>query len=325
MFGGNYASYKEIGVDLVCMRFPIYLIVLLAAFAIPIATSAQVPSPRIGITVTPSIVKLDLAQSPPVFSLVYKNTTSSAIELTPRAEDFTALEEGWNVKFLDERSSASHRYTLSSWIKFETSTLLLNPGEARQVKVFIDAQRLSPGGHYASILAEIKQDREAGQIGLRGILSSLLFVRTATGQERVEGAIQSFAGQQRYFSFPTMYALRFQNTGNVELVPYGLLEIKNYWGKVVAKGIVNEASLITLPESIRRYEISVKPLSSLVWPGIYKAQLILHIGSTETNIASSQMFISIGTPNASLFLMSGLITIVVAFFLSRKGFYHRIR
>ncbi len=294
MSGGKYADYSQANGDLAGMRWLLLPLALIIAFVTPLLTSAQAPSPRDGITVTPSIVKLDLAESPPELSLVYKNTSSTTVELALSAEDFAALEDGWKVKFLDQGTS-TYRYALASWLTFETSTLLLNPGEERPVKVFIDAERLSAGGHYASILAEIKQDRAAGQIGLRGILSSLLFVRTATGQEHEEAAIKSFSMQQHYFSFPTKYTIRFQNTGNVELTPYGKIEVKDLFGKVAATGILNEESLITLPESIRNYEVAVTPAQKFLYPGPYTARLNLRYGQANQETQATVRFFSFGT------------------------------
>lgn len=305
------------------MRTALSLLLLLGC--VPVFVFAQAPRGTTGVSVSPAILRLDLQHEPAEATLQYKNTTSVPIELSLRAQDFSELEDGWRVKFLDSKESANYHYSLSSWIHFETTSIILASGEERSVKVFIDKDRLLPGGHYASILAEIKQPEQTGQVGVRGILSSLLFVRGAASQAREEIHLSSWEPEQAYFFFPTRWLVRIKNSGNVETVPHGLIEIEDMWGRIVAKGIVNEESSITLPESIRRYEVPVHRLHSFLWPGIYKAQLMLHTGSTETNVSTSRLFISTGTPNASLLLMSGLITIVLVFFLRRKGFYHRVR
>ncbi len=303
------------------MRFLASFIAISVIVSLPLIVRAQFPSPQSGITVTPSIIKLDLAESSSSFLLTYKNTTQHSIELSLSAEDFTALEEGWKVKFLDEDTDNSYRYTLSSWIKFETSTLLLNPSEEREVKVFIDAQRLSPGGHYASILAEIKPGGEVGHIGLRGILSSLVFVRTASGSENEAAMIKSFSGGQTYGSFPTKYAIQFHNTGNVDLAPYGKIDIKDMFGRTVATGILNEESLITLPESIREYQVMAATPQTFLLPGFYTAHLNLHYGKTNQQAQKTFRFFSLGAvslPYVALAIGAAIALVILFVVRSRK-------
>lgn len=91
--------------------------------------------------------------------------------------------------------------------------------------------------------------------------------------------------------------MRFQNTGNVELTPYGLLEIKNQQGKLVARGIVNEDSSITLPEAIRTYTLPVKTVESVILPGKYTAILTLHYGKSNKTLISKTGFTTLGTKN----------------------------
>ncbi len=315
MYDDKYGYSNKENNNSLFIRTVWYVLGLFLCIAIPAVSHARTSSSQTGITVTPSIVKLDLKEASPEFSLTYSNTTSLPVEMTLKAEDFTALEEGWKVKFLDKEESSTYRYTLSSWIKFETTTLVLNPGETRHVKVFIDAERLSPGGHYASVLAEISQAPEGGHIGLRGVLSSLLFVRTASGNEHEEATVQSFSGQRQFFSFPQQYLMRFHNTGNVELTPYGLVEIKNMFGNTVARGILNEESFITLPESIRAYTITTASSQKFLFPGMYTAQLNLHYGNTHQELHQSYRFFSFGMLSLKYILLIASVIIVSIVFL----------
>jgi len=153
---------------------------LLLVFITSSYSFAQKPQ---GITVIPSIAHLDLAQDKPEYELTYINNTKSDINLLLSVQDFTELEDSYKIDFLQGKDALNYKYSLSSWISFENKNLQLSPGETKSIKIFIDKNRITKGGHYASILAEIVQENQKGKINVRGMLSSLLFVRASTGQE----------------------------------------------------------------------------------------------------------------------------------------------
>lgn len=247
-----------------------------------------------GITVTPSIVRLDLSTDAPEAEIYYKNNTKLQVELNFSAQDFSQEEETGRVKFLLEQDAKNYQYSLTSWITFEKSSITLSPNERQSIKIFINKDKLTPGGHYATIQAELKQSAkgEKGQVPVNAILSSLLFVRTATGNEREEISLQSASPIRTFLGFPDTFLIRVQNKGNVELIPYGLIEIKDVFGNVVAKGIINEGSLITLPESIRRLDIPITRQTRFITPGIYKAEINIHFGKEGKNVSGQVTFVS---------------------------------
>ena len=145
-----------------------------------------------GITVSPSVAHIDLATDPAEYQLTYINNTNTEINLLLSVADFTELEDSYKINFLDGKDAANYKYSLSSWISFENKTIQLSPNEKKSVKIFIDKERITKGGHYASILAEIVQPEIKNQVNIKAILSSLLFVRASTGKEIETGKISSF-------------------------------------------------------------------------------------------------------------------------------------
>lgn len=249
------------------------------------------------ITVTPQISRIDLAADTNEAIIYYKNGTGSIIDLELSIKDITELEDRSPV-ILEPQDAKNYKYSLSSWVYLEKQSLTLNPGETRSVKVTINGEKLSPGGHYGTVLAEIKQKEGDKKVKLRGILASLLFVRASTGNEIEEAKINYFGLNQRLIQFPKKAIFRFQNTGNVDLIPYGLLEIKDPFGRIVAKGIVNEDSLITLPEAIRTYNIPVSYQTKFMPPGNYTATLSLHYGKSGKTITQKTAFLSEGSTSS---------------------------
>jgi hypothetical protein len=249
-----------------------------------------------GITVSPAVTRLDLSTDPGSFRLIYTNSTAHPIQLTFSAKDFASLEEGWHIKFLDKNDSLNYRYSLSSWLQFSPSSLLLPPGTSLPLRVDVRRESLSAGGHYASIIADIATAPPTPEaIAIKSQLVSLVFVRANTGFEHDAARIAGFsAASADTFSLPQQYTLRFDNSGNTELVPHGLVIVRNALNREVARGILNEDSLITLPESIRRYDIPITVQSGRwLLPGPYQASLTVSYG-TNQSLSSYIQFMSFG-------------------------------
>lgn len=248
-----------------------------------------------GISVTPSILRIDLAHDLDQQELIYTNKSTDSIALHLQVRNFTALEDGWKVQFLQNSDSSNFQYSLSSWIKFDNDTVLLAPNETKTVKIYIDKQNLPPGAHYASIQAVIEQTSKTGALGVQQALSSLLFVRGATGTQHPEGRIQSLVTNSAHFTFPSTAEFVFNNTGNVESAPYGELRITSRTNKLIGKGIVNTDSLLSLPESVRTYPIRIQQLQSFIFPGFYTATLSIHLDQDTSQITYTTSFFSLGS------------------------------
>jgi hypothetical protein len=160
------------------------------------------------ISVTPSIIQLDFQIDPAEAELYYKNNTNQPIELSLSASDFTELEDGYKVAFLEGKDAQNYKYRLSSWITFEKNTLIIEPHETEKVKVFINKNALSPGGHYASLLARLSVTKQDSTIAIQGVLSSLLFVRTNTGKENELAQIDKAIPLRDWLIFPKSFKTR---------------------------------------------------------------------------------------------------------------------
>ena len=296
----------------------IFYIFLVSCIMIPASTpSAWAQSLPKGITVIPSIMYIDLAVDPPEYELKYINNTNSLLNLELSAQDFTELEESYKITFLEGRDAKNYKYSLSSWISFENKNLELAPKEEKSVKIYIDKDRITRGGHYASIFAKVIQPKNEKQININPVLSSLLFVRASTGREVESGKINTLRPDRNGLDFPKNVILRFQNDGNVYVIPYGQVQIKNASGKVVSKGFLNEGSLNSLPESIRRFDIKLKNDTYFMLPGFYTAEINMHFGKENRELNYSTKFFSQGSFN---FLKIGLLllTIILIIYYIRK-------
>lgn len=272
-----------------------------------------------GITVFPSIMHLDLASDPPEYELTYINNTNTEINLLLSAQDFSELEDSYKINFLEGKDATNYKYSLSSWISFENKNIQLAPNERKSVKIFIDNKRITKGGHYASILAEIIQPQTKKEVTIKAILSTLLFVRASTGLEIEDGKISSLKTSRDGIEHPEAFVLRFQNNGNVHVIPYGLIEVFDPFGNKIAGGILNEGSLDALPESIRRYEIKTKTESKLLMPGFYKAKIAIHYGKTNQKINGEIKFLSQGSFNFALIGMILILGVLLIIYYKKRS------
>ncbi|MDE2025398.1 MAG: hypothetical protein KGJ07_02815 [Patescibacteria group bacterium] len=298
------------------MRFRIlWVVVFFITFSSIFTCTSHAADQPPSLTVIPSLISLDLATDQPQADLLYKNNTDQTIELTLFASDFTQLEDGYKISFLSKKDAQNYQYSLSSWISFSNTTLIIDPYQTGKVSVFVDATKLSAGGHYATVLAQIATKKNTEKnLQIQGILSSLLFVRTHTGKEVEKGTIQTFSPEQDMFAFPKFMLLRFNNTGDTVLTPYGLITIQNMFGQHVTKGILNEDSLITLPETIRRYDVPLLQQASFLLPGWYTATIAMHFGKDNSKLIQQITFFSTG----SIPLLPTVVIVVIVMIIALK-------
>lgn len=304
------------------MKRTIFFLFAFCAGIVFLTNKTFAANPKNTITVMPQLTQVDLSHDSPETQIYYTNNSSTTIELAFSVQDVRELEDRNPVGILDPKEAANYKYSLSSWVYLDKQNLILNPGETKPITVTITKDKLSPGGHYGSILAEIKTvDTSKKTVKIKGVLASLLFVRASTGSEIEEAKVAFFGPSEQGFTFPGTFIFRFQNTGNVDLTPYGLVEVKDGRGKTVAKGVVNEDSLITLPEAIRKYTVTTKPLHASILPGKYTATLSLHFGKNGKTLTSSTSFLTLGDTqvlNRTIAAIVFLIAFVVVNILLRR-------
>ncbi len=75
--------------------------------------------------------------------------------------------------------------------------------------------------------------------------------------------------------------MRFRNEGNVHLVPRGVSEVRDPWGRVVARAAINDSSSPVLPESFRRYQAPLTGIEPAWMPGRYSLVTTYRYDGTE--------------------------------------------
>ncbi len=189
-------------------------------------------------------------------------TTKFKIEI----EDFKGSQDPEKaVMLLGEKKGP---YSLKDYLHPEVTEFTLEYGERMTLPIEISIPRdAKPGGLYGVVLIAIEPADESeeiegpGEIRVISRLGSLFFVRIKgeTGETIESGFLKDFRIEKSFYEKgPIAFESLFENNGNIYLVPYGIIEIKNFLGKKV-----NEIELnpwFVMPDSLRLRDIQWKGL-----------------------------------------------------------------
>jgi len=280
------------------------LATLFVASIVSVWTAVSVRAESQGFVISPAFQSLALmaGQTQAQYALQLTNTTPNDQNFRLSAVDFGSLDESGGVAFLGTPSSElEHRYGLAAWMNLGTNTVFVAAGKSVQVSVTIaNRTSLAPGGHYGAILATAVTDTGkdlAGdpRVNLRQVLSSLVLLAKDGGID-AELKLSNQTLNHSGLRMPSATTQRFQNTGNVHLVPRGTVVVKDPTGRVVSRGALNDGSGTILPESFRRYDTPLLSVGIAWLPGRYQAVTTYRYDGTENTktLATSFWYVGLG-------------------------------
>jgi len=156
-------------------------------------------------------------------------------------EDMTASNKpDESLEFL---GNVKGPYSLKDYVKPELDQITLLTGQRVRMPVTISIPKdAEPGGLYGALMvsasnipssAEVKAGNAAGQINLITRVASLLFIRVK-GDALESGFLKDFKTEKSFYEQgPVNLEITSTNTGNVHLDPYGTIEIKDIFGRII--------------------------------------------------------------------------------------------
>ena len=198
--------------------------------------------------------------------------------------------QGRFVPVIDEESKGQ---SMAEWIDVTREEIVIPPEQTRELSFTIRVpEDAAPGGHFAAMLIGTKPPvgQANSQMITSQIVTSLLFLRV-TGDVNEEGSIRSFRTQNRIIERPeTTFELRFENKGNVHILPQGEIKITNMWGQERGVIPINRNTLFgnVLPDSVRQYNFSWTSEWSVADMGRYTAIASLAYGEDGRKFSSSE-------------------------------------
>lgn len=167
------------------------------------------------------------------------NNDNRTLTLTPSTANFGAKDETGEPDFSFDTPVTD----LASWITISTESVVLDPGETKEIPFTIQVPAdAEPGGHYAGIFfASGGSASGGGQIGIQSKIGTLIIL-TVDGNIREQAAISSvtFDGPSTFSRPPVTFQIRIANSGNVHVKPKGKVTVLNMFG--------GEVDTMTLPQ-----------------------------------------------------------------------------
>lgn len=277
-----------------CLKVFLVLYTLTFFFVFPVW--AQSPK---GLNISPLIT--DFSGRPgQSFSktITVTNYQGTRVKLKVSAMDFLPRGEEGKQDFVAPEEAGS--YSLARWFTLPEKLLELAAKKTVDFEVKIEVpDDTPPGGYYAGVFvtqAVEKADEEKGSVTyVIPTLGSLFFVRVGTTEEIKErGQIIEFKTDKEFYTaLPVKFLVRFENTGNIHLIPKGLIEIKR-WGKQVDAFSFNQENKKVLPKSIRRLEGSWKGnfgfKERILSTGQYTMEVALEFGEARQLVSHQISF-----------------------------------
>lgn len=271
------------------------------------------------ITIEPAFQDVTLAANEPFkefnFELTNKTNTSQNLKLS--VVDFGGLEETGGLVFHGlTQPKADYKYALAKWIELEKQQITLAAGQTQKVLVkLINQESLSPGGHYGAILVkpQASTGRSGQAVDISPVISSLILAKK-TGGEIYRMELTGVNANQSWLNLPSQINLLFKNTGNVHLVPRGLISLKDPRGKLISEATINTESGRILPETSREYKNSLTKIANGWLPGNYELTAQFRYDENDKFLTYRQTFFYLGR----LTIFALIVIFIISFIMFRR-------
>lgn len=284
-----------------------------------------VPSPvraAKGIGIAPGFQEVELQQgdTEAQFEVTVSNSTDTKVDFRLSTIDFGALDESGGVAFLGRSGQETYNYTLSKWLQLDKTELSVGPGTTAVVKATIkNDDSLSPGGHYGAVLVttkDVDQTQNDSVAMLPG--ASTLVLLKKYGGEKYNLHIDSIKANKSLINLPKSVNIRFQNQGNIHVVPRGTIELTGPLGVKHARGVINEASSFVLPDTFRQIDVPLTYNEQPWLPGRYTLRTTWRYDGTDQTQTHELHYWYLGRLGIGILIIISLAFVLYLYILYRR-------
>lgn len=288
-------------------------------------TSVSAEEMGLSITIAPPLFQLSL-QPGETWSSGITVVNSNPYDLSLYAEPilFEPSGESGRPVFITSPTGNSEEEdgmysTLKDWITVPQKAVQITREQTYVLPISIHVpEDAAPGGHYAAVLignrAPEGTPEEGGTVNVTSSIASLIFL-TVSGDVVEKGRIRDFVTEKSIYETPEAnLSLRFENQGNVHLLPQGDITIYNMFGKVRGTIPVNVKKNYgnVLPESIRKFDFTWKSDAGMWDIGRYKAEATIGYGKEQKQSALATTYFYV-LPIMPLLQVIGSLLVFVLF------------
>ncbi len=226
---------------------------------------AQVESNSIEIAPTYQEISIDDTQASASGSLVLTNSTQSDQEFEVFALEISQFGADGRV-ILADKPLDGNQSNFAQFVEFDQEEVSVPAQQQRSVRFAVkNTPRLSPGGHYAAVVARLRPQSQQNQQVLPAV-SSFLLIRKIGGEIYHLSLGQISLGRMGVvLQMPKKIELVFTNQGNIHITPRGTVAIKDIFGKTIYHGAINVESSFVFPETQRAFTTTIKK-TAFGWP-----------------------------------------------------------
>lgn len=265
----------------------------IVALLIPLFGHAQNES--LTLSVTPTLFNMTANPGQDwVSTIKVINSNPYELSIFTNVVNFEGQGESGKGKFIPVLDGETTNQALAEWVTLEMKEVIIPPEQTIEVPFHIRVPNdAAPGGHFGAILVGTKALDSGGSqtvVETSQIVTSLVFLRV-TGDIVEDGAVREFRSAKYISEKPAMdFELRFQNKGNVHILPQGEIKISNMWGEERGVIPVNKQTLFgyVLPGDIRKYSFGWSGEWSLADIGRYTAVATLAYGEEGRQFVTSE-------------------------------------
>lgn len=233
-----------------------------------------------------------------------RNKGNDTINVKVRVEDFTAAGEEGQVALVEKGPNS-----ITSWTTLEPDAFVLKGFESREVTATISVPTTAAGGWYGSFVFSVGGGPGAGGTTAVAHEIASLFLVKISGPVTENLSLKEFSAPSFVEFGPVPFTLKFQNAGNVHVKPFGLVNVRNVFGKPVHDVVVAGQANI-FPGASRAVSVSLDK-KWLIGP--FTAQAVLNYGSKNESLSATTTFFAFPVRVAAAGMLLG-----VVLYLTRK-------
>ncbi len=226
------------------------------------------------------------------------NVTSQTTTFQVTINDFQASgDESGNPALLLKDNQSAPTHSLRQFVP-KLSNVTLKPNEQQDIKVPISIPATaSAGGYFGAVRFAASNSTTGNQnVALSASVASLILVKVpgdykevmsiASIDTRVKDKIHSIFTSNKGING----VVRFQNSGDIQEIPFGKMTVTNFRGKTVYTTEVNsgETAGNVLPTSIRKFTVPFGNISSF---GKYTVRGDFGYGKGQTLTATTSFYV----------------------------------
>lgn len=226
-------------------------------------------------------IKVDLGKQTLVKAKI-RNKSFSEIKIKVRIEDFMASGQDGQVALVEKPESS-----IKNWSLLSTESFSLKPNESKEITAMITLPGGLVGGQYGAFVFSVVGDSPvAGEAALAQEVASLFLLRI-DGEVKEDLVLTDFKVPKFKEFSPIPMEIKFKNSGNVHIKPFGIINVRNVFGKTV-KDIVVKGETNILPGATRIVRAN---LENKFLFGYYTAEALMNYGSKNESLSSTVNFV----------------------------------